>query len=117
MTPTPSLPRPASKGHLKGKVILITGAGRGLGRASAVAFAYAGANVACVARPQVDLDSVVAEIKEKHHVEAIAISVDVLDPSSGAKVISETENKLGPVDMLLDNAGVTRFAPFMSENT
>ena len=103
--------------HLTGKTVLITGAGRGIGRAIARAFATAGARVVCVARRQNDIDSVAKEINELHRGAAAAVTGDVMDPESPAKVLAGVEKAFGSkhVDVLVNNAGTTRFNTFEAE--
>lgn len=100
---------------LKGKVVLITGAGRGIGRATALAFAAAGANVVCVARTKSDVEAVVNEIQGKGQLKAIAIVGDVTDDASPSRIIKEVEEALGPVDVLINNAGISRISDIEHE--
>lgn len=103
------------KDSLKGKVVLITGAGRGIGRATALAFAAAGASVACMARTQLDIESVVKEIEQKGHPHALAVMGDVTDPEAPGRVTKEIEATLGPVDVLVNNAGISRISDIEHE--
>ena len=102
-------------GRLKGKVTLVTGASAGIGRKSCLAFAAAGASVACVARRQADLDALVDEIKSQHGVSATAVAADVSDPTSAKKIVENVERELGPVDILLNCAGITRMGALVDE--
>ncbi|KAI4236482.1 MAG: hypothetical protein LQ352_008004 [Teloschistes flavicans] len=97
-------------GSLAKKVVLITGAGRGIGRATSLAFAAAGASVVCVARTKSDLDAVVGNIEQKGYPKAIAIAGDVKDPSFPGKAVEEVEAKLGPIDLVVNNAGTSRIS-------
>ena len=107
------------KDKLNDKIVLITGAGRGIGRAASLAFAAAGARVACLSRTQSDLDSLVQGINQKHQqgskVKAIAIPGDVTDPECATRAIHETQEKLGPIDILINNAGISRISDLEHE--
>ena len=105
------------KGKLKGKNVVVTGAGRGIGRVSALAFAGAGASVVCIARHQNDIDDVVAEIEKTHNTPAVAISADISDPNAGKTIVKQVEEKLGSIDVLMNNAGVTRYNFFEAEES
>ncbi|KAL8950194.1 MAG: hypothetical protein Q9222_003757 [Ikaeria aurantiellina] len=96
--------------HLKDKVVLITGAGRGIGRATSLAFAAAGASVVCVSRTQSDLDAIVQEIHKQDRGKAIAIAGDVSDPSFPSTLIQKIDASLGPIDILVNNAGISRIS-------
>lgn len=103
-------------GRLANQTVVLTGAGRGIGRTSSLAFAAAGANVVCVARRQADIDRVVAEIKQKHpETKPLAVAADVADPNAGKAIVDRAEREIGPVDILVNNAGMTRYRPFTSE--
>ncbi|KAK3046543.1 hypothetical protein LTR09_011998 [Extremus antarcticus] len=102
-------------GKLKGTVAVVTGAGRGIGRAAALAFASSGASVACVARRHDDLEAVVAEIKQKHGSAAMAVVADISAPDSPKRIIEDVEKILGPIDILLNCAGMTRFGTLVAE--
>ncbi|KAF7188981.1 Dehydrogenase/reductase SDR family member 7B [Pseudocercospora fuligena] len=101
-------------GKLEGKVVAITGASAGIGRATTKAFAAAGASVACVARRENDLNVLVEEIKSEGG-KAIAVVADVSQPGAPAHIISSVENQLGPIDILISNAGITRLSPLDAE--
>ena len=103
------------RGSLKGKVVLITGAGRGIGKATALAFAAAGASVACMARTHSDIENVVKQIEEKGYPRAMALMEDVADSEAPARVIKEIETSLGPVDVLVNNAGISRISDIEHE--
>ena len=92
---------------LNDKVAVVTGAGRGIGRAVAIAYAKMGANVVCVSRTQENSTKVATEIEALGQ-NSWAFAVDVSDTSaveSSAKNILEATGK---VDILVNNAGVTR---------
>ena len=92
---------------LKDRVALVTGAGRGVGRALAHALVAAGAKVAAVGRNVQDIQ---AELQAAG-APAIAISADVRDAGALRAALERTEAELGPIDILVNNAGVMYLAP------
>src|SRR5512144_2566139 len=95
---------------VKGRVVLVTGAGRGIGRAVALAFAREGAKVALVGRTKKSLTEVQKEIRETGAASA-ALPGDVSDEGIVSRVVAAAEQQLGPVDVLVNNAGVFATAP------
>ena len=96
---------------LNGKVVAITGGGRGIGAATATRLARAGAKVAIG-----DLDLDVAQATaERIGGGTVAVRLDVTDPKSFASFLDETEEKLGPVDVLVNNAGIMPLATLLEE--
>ncbi len=90
---------------LNGRVALVTGAGRGIGRAICVALGAAGAKVAAAARSTDELDSVVDEIREGGGT-AEAFPADLSDASTPARLLDAVGESLGRVEVLVNNAGV-----------
>ena len=88
---------------LAGKVAIVTGASRGLGRSLAVALAEAGARVALLARPSPELAAAEAEIGSRRHV---AIGCDVADPGSVNRAVGEAVAHFGGIDILINNAAI-----------
>jgi NAD(P)-dependent dehydrogenase (short-subunit alcohol dehydrogenase family) len=93
--------------NLTKQVILITGGSRGLGRAFAQALVAAGARVAITARSAPELNETAAQLSATAD-QAIAIPVDVVDPEAAPRVVAETEQRLGPITLLINNAGQFR---------
>ena len=100
-------------GALNGKVAIITGASRGIGKAIALAFAEAGADVALLARTKSQLDTVASEIRSKFSRRAIALAVDVTDEKAVYDAVDSAEQELGPVDIVVPNAGISTMRPFV----
>jgi NAD(P)-dependent dehydrogenase (short-subunit alcohol dehydrogenase family) len=92
---------------LSGKVALITGASRGLGRAFAEAMAQFGADVACVGRDEVKLAETVKIISKYKH-RTIAIKADVTQEDQVKNMVAEAVKKLGKIDIFFNNAGIAR---------
>jgi 2-deoxy-D-gluconate 3-dehydrogenase len=90
---------------LRGKAALVTGAGRGLGRAFATALAEAGAAVALVGRTESSLREAAAEI-EAAGGRALALTGDVTDEGSVAAMVARTVDAFGQLDILVNNSGV-----------
>ena len=88
-----------------GQVALVTGGGRGLGRAFAQALAGAGARVAVTARSGHEIAETVGLIEQAGGT-AIAVPADVTDQAAVVRAVRLTEERLGPVDILANNAGV-----------
>jgi 3-oxoacyl-[acyl-carrier protein] reductase len=92
---------------LTGQIALVTGASQGLGRTCAARLAECGANVICVARSADKLQDLVAEI-EASGGKAVAMACDVSSREAVAQLFKQVEEKFGRLDILLNNAGVTR---------
>ena len=99
-----------SQNSLKNKLALVTGGGRGIGRAIALAFAGEGARIAVAARTAEQVEQVAAEIGNS----AIAVVCDVSDPQSVAQMFAETRERLGDVDILVNNAGIAESATLVT---
>jgi len=91
---------------LPDKIAIVTGAGQGLGRAVALAFAEAGAHVALVARRQETIDQVAREVRERGR-EALAIAADLRDPKAPALIVKSVTDRFGKIDIWVNNAGGT----------
>ena len=92
-------------GQLSGQVAVVTGAGRGFGKAIALRFAREGAAVTFTSRTRAELDRSVAEA-EAAGGRALAVPGDVTDPRDVERVVAGTEQRFGPVTLLVSNAGV-----------
>ena len=97
---------------LKGKVAVITGARRGMGKSHAIKLAKAGAKVTVSDISQEECQQVVDEI-EKAGGEALAIKCDVSNKKEVEEMIKKTVEKFGKVDILVNNAGICEFKPFL----
>ena len=95
---------------LNGKIALITGGGRGIGRAIALAFAREGARIAVAARTAEQVEQVAAEIGNA----AIALVCNVSDSESVTHVFAQTRERLGDVDILVNNAGIAESATLVT---
>lgn len=93
----------------------MTGASAGIGYAIAKAFGTAGAKVVCIARREEPLKKLVEEITSAGG-NATAIVKDVSARGAAKELISEVEQKVGPVDVLVSNAGITRLSPLVNED-
>jgi 3-oxoacyl-[acyl-carrier protein] reductase len=93
---------------LSGKVALVTGAGRGIGRAIALAFAAEGAAVALAARSRADLAGVAGEIRERGG-RALAVPADVTQDGAVEALVEQTLSDLGRIDILVTSAGTAAF--------
>lgn len=90
--------------QLTDKIALVTGGGRGLGRAIALAFADAGAHVAVASRTREQLGEVAQEIRSRNR-RGVAIEVDVTDSKSVAQMVETARKEFGRVDILVNSAG------------
>lgn len=104
-----------SNAPLAGKVAVVTGASRGIGRATAVRLASLGADVAICARTGPALDSVKSAV-EANSVKCFQRVVDVKNPIDLERFLQDTASMLGPVAMLVNNAGVYVTAPVAEQS-
>ena len=93
--------------QLSDKVAVVTGAGRGIGRAIALKFASEGADVVCVSRTLENSEKVAGEVRQAGR-KAWPYAVDVSDPKAVAEAAEKILGETGRVDILVNNAGVTR---------
>jgi 3-oxoacyl-[acyl-carrier protein] reductase len=97
---------------LKNKNALITGAGKGIGKAIALALAKEGVNIILVARTQEEIDSVAAKVRSLR-VKALAITADVADINSVNAAVEKALAEFGTIDILINNAGIAAFGKFL----
>jgi NAD(P)-dependent dehydrogenase (short-subunit alcohol dehydrogenase family) len=96
----------------RGDVAVVTGGGRGIGRAVAHALAKEGAAVAVVARTQREIEAVAAEVEQAGG-RAKPFACDVSDEAGVREMARAVEAALGPVSILVNNAGIAESAPFL----
>jgi 3-oxoacyl-[acyl-carrier protein] reductase len=96
--------------HLTGKIALVTGASRGIGRATALALAGAGANVVVTARTESDLLELAVEI-EALGAQALAVTADLTQAADVERLKAAAFDKFGQVDILVSNVGVGKYGP------
>jgi 2-dehydro-3-deoxy-D-gluconate 5-dehydrogenase len=101
---------------LAGRVALITGGNRGIGRGIALGFARAGAAVAIFGRNQAKNAEVLAELKAAG-ARAMALAVDVTDRTALEPAFRRVEAELGPVDILVNNAGIANLSGGILQET
>ncbi|HEY0738612.1 MAG TPA: SDR family oxidoreductase [Herpetosiphonaceae bacterium] len=89
--------------ELAGKVALVTGGGRGIGRATALELARRGAQVAVAARSKAEIDAAVAEIQQAGGT-GLAVQADLSNSAAALKLIEDVQRALGPIGVLVNNA-------------
>jgi NAD(P)-dependent dehydrogenase (short-subunit alcohol dehydrogenase family) len=95
---------------LEDQVAFITGAGRGIGRAIALAFARAGCQVAAVARTEAEIEETAALVRELNR-RGVAIRADVSREEDVLGAVAEATQALGQIDILVNNAGFLKIQP------
>ncbi len=102
--------------NLTDKIAVITGAGKGIGRATAELFLKEGSKVILTSRNQADLDDIIRE-NESHKDNIITISGDISKEDTISKVIDETIGRYGKIDILVNNAGFSVFDNLVDSKT
>lgn len=92
--------------ELSGRVCVVTGAGRGIGRHTAEAFAREGAALAICSRSPAELDSLAGRLSERYGVEVLAQPVDVSQAPALTRFAAAVQDRFGRVDVLVNNAGI-----------
>lgn len=98
---------------LKNKIVLVTGASKGIGRAIAAAFATEGSKVAISARGEKELQRAAREIADNTGAQVLGIAADMSKADDTSRIVSEVVRQFGTIHVLVNNAGgVGAFAPF-----
>lgn len=108
------------KAQLDGKVAIVTGGSKGIGRSTAAALLASGARVAISGRSGSALKEAAAELARGgagYADRLLTVEGDVADEQAAAKLISQTVDRFGGLDILINNAGIGRFAPIADMTT
>lgn len=97
--------------ELAGSVVVVTGASRGIGAATARAFAAIGCHVVLAARSTDQISALAAELQEKWGIKALAVTTDVRDAGQIEVLMSTAQEQLGGIDVLINNAGLGSSSP------
>jgi 3-oxoacyl-[acyl-carrier protein] reductase len=100
--------------ELTGKVAVVTGASKGIGRAIALGLAAEGARVVAVARDTGAIDKVVAEARDRGGRASLGISADLAQLSEVERVVATARRECGRIDVLVNNAGAIRGGAFLA---
>lgn len=98
--------------ELEGKVAIVTGAARNIGRAICVALAEGGANVVVNTKSSLDLAAETVKLVEAAGAKALLVPADVTDPAAVERMVAAAKQAFGGVDFLVNNAAVRKEAPF-----
>jgi NAD(P)-dependent dehydrogenase (short-subunit alcohol dehydrogenase family) len=96
---------------LTDRVAIVTGGSKGLGKAMAAGLASAGARIALISRSQAEADAAAAEIAADHGVECFGVEADVTDQERIESFVYEVTDRLGRIDILINNAGINIRGP------
>ena len=91
---------------LKGKVVLVTGGSKGIGLACASSFAAEGARVAICSRARDNIDKASGKLKE-----GFGVAADLTDAAAASRMVDAVEDRLGPIDVLVNSAGAAKRTP------
>ena len=94
---------------LKERVVIITGAGSGIGAALAKGFSRAGARVTLAGRRKENLEATAAECAEEH----LCLKADITEPQGRRDILEKTLERWGRIDILVNNAGIGAYGPFL----
>ena len=95
---------------LRDRIVVVTGASKGIGLACAEAFAEEGARVAMVSRSRANLDAALAQIRHVEH-PPVAFVADLVDAGQSSAMVDDVERTLGPIDILVSSAGAAKRSP------
>lgn len=99
--------------ELAGKVAIVTGGSKGIGRAAALGFVKEGASVVVCARGQAALDETIAAVGPSARERIAGVAADLTDPAAIRRVIEKTVAEFGSIDILVNNAGSARPGDFL----
>jgi 3-oxoacyl-[acyl-carrier protein] reductase len=94
------------------KTALITGAGKGIGKALAIALAQEGVNIGLMARTTTDLEELAAELQQ-YHIKTSIATADVADQNAVNSAVEKLQAELGFINILINNAGIAYFGGFL----
>ncbi|TWK42122.1 3-ketoacyl-ACP reductase [Bacillus paralicheniformis] len=100
---------------LQNKTALITGGGRGIGRATAIALAKEGVHIGLIGRTAANLEKAVEELKA-FGVKVSVAAADVKDLTAVERAVQSVKGELGQIDILINNAGIGGFAGFLEQS-
>jgi 3-oxoacyl-[acyl-carrier protein] reductase len=95
--------------ELRNQTAIITGAGKGIGKASAIALAKEGVNLGIIARSSADLEALQTSLTDTYGIKVFAASADIANKAEAEQAVSTLIGQLGSVDILLNNAGTAKF--------
>ncbi|OXM82955.1 3-ketoacyl-ACP reductase [Paenibacillus rigui] len=94
---------------LHNKTAIITGAGKGIGKAAAIALAQEGVQLGLIARSAADLEALQQELSTAHGVRVVYATADVADKEQVDTAVAQLIGQLGSIDILINNAGIAQF--------